>query len=66
LWLVENVTDFKNKDAVQTKIPKHWHVIISGWIDPYFTAFATMKDPSLQSIEGEEQNCAKNNFLVFF
>src|ERR1700730_8244435 len=43
----------------EIRIPEHWYVIVSGWLDPYLTNFATMEDPSLERLEAEGPQLAK-------
>jgi hypothetical protein len=43
----------------ETKIPKQWYVVVSGWLDAYLTNFTTMEDPSLKRMEGEGGQLAK-------
>jgi hypothetical protein len=43
----------------EIRIPEHWYVIVSGWLDPYLTIFATMEDPSLERLETEGPQLAK-------
>jgi hypothetical protein len=43
----------------EIRIPEHWYVIFSGWLDPYLTNFAAMQDPSLERLEAEGPKLAK-------
>jgi hypothetical protein len=49
----------------EIRIPEHWHVIVSGWLDPYLTNFATMENPSLERLEMEGPQLAKLVSLSF-
>jgi hypothetical protein len=48
-----------------TTTPKHWYVILSGWVDVYIDNFATMQDPSLERLEGEEGQLLKLTSSTF-
>jgi hypothetical protein len=51
--------DLRKRAMTETRVPKDWYVIISGWIEPYLTVFATMRDPLIEPLPDDGPQSAK-------